>query len=90
MYAAMVFRGFALGIATTLSLTNVVDVASAAAMGTVMSLRITGNRLGQVALPFLASLVAAATGVAGVFAIIAVSLAASGAAVHINGRERGH
>jgi MFS family permease len=88
MYAAMTFLGFALGIATTLSLTNVVDVASAAAMGTVMSLRITGNRLGQVALPFLASLVAAATGVAGVFAIVAVSLAASGAAVHVKGRER--
>jgi hypothetical protein len=57
-------------------------------MGTVMSLRITGNRLGQVALPFLASLVAAATGVAGVFAIVAVSLAASGAAVHMKGRQR--
>jgi predicted MFS family arabinose efflux permease len=88
MYAAMTFLGFALGIATTLSLTNVVDVASAAAIGTVMSLRITGNRLGQVALPFLASLVAAATGVAGVFAIVAVSLAASGAAVQMKGRER--
>ena len=60
---------------------------SAAAMGTVISLRITGNRLGQVALPFLASLVAAATGIAGVFAIVAVSLAASGVAVHVNGRE---
>lgn len=83
MYAAMTFLGFSLGIATTLSLTNVVDVASAAAMGTVMSLRTTGNRLGQVVVPFLASLVAAATGVAGVFAIIAVSLAASGASVQL-------
>jgi predicted MFS family arabinose efflux permease len=87
MYAAMTFLGFALGIATTLSLTNVVELASAAAMGTVMSLRITGNRLGQAALPFLASLVAAATGIAGVFAIVAVSLVASGAVVHVNGRE---
>ena len=64
----MTFLGFALGIATTLSLTNVVDLASAAAMGTVMSLRITGNRLGQAAVPFLASLVATATGVGGIFA----------------------
>ena len=47
MYAAMTFLGFSVGIATTLSLTNVVDLASAAAMGTVMSLRFTGNRLGQ-------------------------------------------
>ena len=88
MYAAMTFLGFALGIATTLSLTNVVDVASAAAMGTVMSLRITGNRLGQVALPFLASVVAAATGIAGVFAIVAVSLVASGVAVDIKRHDR--
>jgi predicted MFS family arabinose efflux permease len=84
MYAAMIFLGFSLGFATTLSLTNVVDLASAAAMGTVMSLRITGNRLGQAAVPFLASLVATATGVAGIFAIIAVSLVASGASVHFS------
>lgn len=88
MYAAMTFLGFALGIATTLSLTNVVDLASPAAMGTVMSLRITGNRLGQAAVPFLASLVAAATGVGGVFAIIAASLAGSGASVFFSRQER--
>jgi len=88
MYAAMTFLGFALGIATTLSLTNVVDLASPAAMGTVMSLRITGNRLGQAAVPFLASLVATATGVAGVFAIIAASLAGSGASVFFSRQER--
>ncbi|MGD0026739.1 MAG: MFS transporter, partial [Xanthobacteraceae bacterium] len=88
MYAAMTFLGFSLGIATTLSLTNVVDLASAAAMGTVMSLRITGNRIGQVAVPFVAGLVATATGAAGIFAIIAVSLAASGASVHLSRQER--
>jgi predicted MFS family arabinose efflux permease len=88
MYAAMSFLGFSIGIATTLSLTNVVDLASTAAMGTVMSLRITGNRLGQAAVPFLASLVAAATGVAGIFAIIAVSLGASGVSVYFSRQER--
>ncbi len=88
MYAAMVFLGFALGIATTLSLTNVVDLASPAAMGTVMSLRITGNRLGQAALPFLASLIAAAAGVGGIFAIIAVCLVASGASVYAGPVQR--
>ena len=88
MYAAMTFLGFSLGIATTLSLTNVVDLASTEAMGTVMSLRITGNRLGQAAVPFLASLVATAAGVAGVFAIIAASLAASGVSVHLSRQDR--
>jgi hypothetical protein len=87
MFAAMTVMGFSLGIATTLSLTNVVDLASAAAMGTVMSLRITGNRIGQVAVPFIASLVAAATGVGGIFVIIALSLAVSGAAVHFNRQD---
>jgi predicted MFS family arabinose efflux permease len=88
MYAAMAFLGFSVGIATTLSLTNVVDLASPEAMGTVMSLRITGNRLGQAGVPFLASLVAAATGVGGIFAIIAASLAASGASVFFGRQER--
>ena len=87
MYAAMTLMGFSLGIATTLSLTNVVDLASAAAIGTVMSLRITGNRIGQVALPFVASLIATATGVGGIFIIIALSLAVSGATVHFNRAE---
>ena len=87
MYVAITLLGFSLGIATTLSLTNVVDLASAAAMGTVMSLRITGNRLGQAALPFLASLIAAAGGVGGIFVIIALCLAASGATVHFNRQD---
>jgi predicted MFS family arabinose efflux permease len=88
MYVAMTFLGLSLGIATTLSLTNVVDLASTAAMGTVMSLRITGNRLGQAAVPFIASLIAAATGVGGIFAIIAASLALSGWSVHFSRQER--
>ena len=84
MYAAMVVLGIALGIATTLSLTNVVDLATPAAMGTVMSLRITGNRLGQAAVPFAAGVIAAATGVGGIFAIIALSLLVSGVSVHFS------
>jgi predicted MFS family arabinose efflux permease len=87
MYVAITIMGFSLGIATTLSLTNVVDLAAPAAMGTVMSLRITGNRFGQAAVPFIASLVAAATGVAGIFAIIAVGLAVSGASVRFSRQE---
>lgn len=87
LFAAMTLTGVALGIATTLSLTNVVALASPVAMGTVMSLRNTGNRIGQMAMPFLASLIAAATGVGGIFLIIALSLVASGAAVHFSGDE---
>jgi hypothetical protein len=57
-------------------------------MGTVMSLRNTGNRIGQMAVPFAASLIAAATGVGGIFVIIALSLAASALAVRFS-REEG-
>jgi MFS family permease len=87
MYGAMAVMGFSLGIATTLSLTNVVDLASKEVMGTVMSLRITGNRIGQVAVPFVASLIATAAGVGGIFVIIALSLAISGASVHFGRQE---
>ena len=87
MYMAMAVMGFSLGIATTLSLTNVVELASSEVMGTVMSLRITGNRIGQVAVPFAASLIAAAAGVGGIFIIIALSLAISGASVHFGRQE---
>jgi predicted MFS family arabinose efflux permease len=88
LFAAITLTGFALGIATTLSLTNVVDLASPSSMGTVMSLRNTGNRIGQMAVPFAASLIAAASGVGGIFVIIALCLAASGLAVHLSGEER--
>jgi predicted MFS family arabinose efflux permease len=88
IYAVMTLLGLSLGIATTLSLTNVVDIASTEATGTVMSLRITGNRIGQVAMPFIVSLVASATGVGGIFAVVALSLAASGISVQMSRRQR--
>jgi MFS family permease len=88
MYLAMAVMGFALGIATTLSVTTVVDRTPAAARGTANSLRIMGNRLGQVSLPFAASLVAAAAGVAGILVMIALSLTASAAGVHFTRPKR--
>jgi predicted MFS family arabinose efflux permease len=88
MYAVMTLLGRSLGIATTLSLTNVVGLASTEATGTVMSLRITGNRIGQVALPFVVSLVASATGVGGIFVVVALSMAASGISVQMSRHQR--
>jgi MFS family permease len=84
MYLAMAVMGFTLGIATTLSVTTVFDRTPSGARGTANSLRIMGNRLGQISLPFGASLVAAATGVAGILVMIALSLAASAAAVQLS------
>jgi predicted MFS family arabinose efflux permease len=82
LYAATAMTGFGIGIATTITITSVVALTAAGARGTANSLRVTGNRIAQAAMPFAASLVAAATGAGGIFVIIAVSLLASGGAVY--------
>ena len=80
--------GVGLGIATALSLTSVVELAPADVRGTALSLRITGNRIGQASMPFLGSLLAASAGASGVLAFTGFALAASGLAVQIvRGRQ---
>ncbi len=88
MYAVLIVLGFAMGIASTLTISGVVHIAPAEAYGTALTLRMTGNRLGQVAFPALAGLVAAATGVAGILVIIGLGIAVSGVAVPISLRAR--
>src|SRR5690242_3620564 len=80
-YAAMAAMGMSLGIASTLSMTTVVDLAAPGARGTVNSVRIMGNRVGQAVLPFTAGLIAAATGAAGILVMIALGLAGASVAV---------
>jgi MFS family permease len=87
MYLAVTAVGIGLGIASTTTLSGIVDLAPMEARGTALSLRITGNRVGQVLLPFLASLVATATGTAGILLVIASTLAASGTAVRLSWRQ---
>ena len=66
-----------------------VDLAPVAVRGTALSLRITGNRLGQASMPFLGSILASSTGAAGVLVVTGIALAVSGLAVKIvrGGRE---
>jgi predicted MFS family arabinose efflux permease len=82
LYAIMVVMGFSFGLATTLSITIVVDLPAARARGTANTLRIMGNRLGQFVLPFGAGLLAAAIGLSGLLAGMAAAIAASAAAMH--------
>ncbi len=89
MYATMVVLGFGMGIASTLTLSGVVFLAPPGAYGTALTLRMTGNRLGQVMFPALAGVVAAAVGVAGIFVIIGLSIGASGIAVPLSLRSIG-
>jgi MFS family permease len=88
MYLAISTVGLGLGIASTTTLSGMVDLAPIEARGTALSLRITGNRVGQVLVPFLASLIAIAAGTAGILLVIASTLAASGLAVRTSARKR--
>ncbi|MCC6777673.1 MAG: MFS transporter [Hyphomicrobiales bacterium] len=81
MYSVLIFLGFAMGIASTLTISGVVHLAPAEATGTALTLRMTGNRIGQIVFPALAGLVAAASGVAGILLALGVGLAASGIAM---------
>ena len=81
MYVVLVMLGFAMGIASTLTLSGVMYLAPPEVCGTALTLRMTGNRVGQIVFPALAGLVAAATGVAGILLALGVGLAASGIAV---------
>jgi predicted MFS family arabinose efflux permease len=76
MYAATVLIGVGLGIASTLTLSGIVEVAPPDARATAMSLRITGNRIGLMLMPFVAGAVAGATGVVGILLLTATSLTA--------------
>ncbi len=88
MYLAIIAIGLGLGVGSTTTLSGIVDLAPAQARGTALSLRITGNRVGQVLVPFLASLIAAAAGMAGILLVIAFTLAASGTAVRLRWRQK--
>ena len=83
LYVAVIVSGFALGLAATLSISNVVDLAPVDARGIAVSMRISGNRIGQVTMPLMGGLVAAAAGAASIFVIIALFLAGSGTSVQI-------
>jgi MFS family permease len=73
--------GFALGFGQPLSMTIVVQLVPERARGTALALRLTGNRVGQVAAPASAGLLAGVMGTASVFWLLSAMLFASGLAV---------
>jgi predicted MFS family arabinose efflux permease len=84
MAVVIAAAGFSLGISITVTIASLLALSSAQVVGTANSLRILGNRIGQFVIPFLAGLIAAATGVGGIFLIIGLSLAASGGAFAVS------
>jgi MFS family permease len=77
MHVTLATMGFAFGIATTLSITIIVDMTTVSARGTANSLRIMSNRLGQFVMPFGASLIAALAGLTGLFLGLAAATASA-------------
>ncbi|MGW2227723.1 MFS transporter [Streptomyces formicae] len=68
--AMLVLLGFCLGVGQPLSMTTVVRAAPPGARSTALALRLTGNRLGQVAAPASAGLIAGVAGVAAPFVML--------------------
>lgn len=82
----MVAAGLALGIGQPLTMAWVTEAAPRGARGTWLALRLSGNRLGQTAVPAVAGLAAASAGVGGVLWVMAAGL---GAAAALVARRRG-
>jgi MFS family permease len=78
--------GFSLSNSITVSIATLLATTSEEMRGTANSLRMMGNRMGQFVIPFLAGLIAAAAGVAGIFLIIGASLGISGAVAQLQRR----
>lgn len=70
----LVLLGFCLGVGQPLSMTTVVQAAPAEARSTALALRLTGNRLGQVAAPAGAGGIAGVAGVGAPFLMLGVLL----------------
>lgn len=83
LYIIVAVQGFALSICQTVTMTSFINLANDSIWGTVTSVRMIGNRVGQFAFPVLASMIAALSGVGAIFAMIGLGLAMSGSAVHI-------
>jgi MFS family permease len=87
MFVAMAVAGWTLGVGQPMTMSWVATRATVGSRGTAMSLRLMGNRVGQVAIPLAAGGVAAIAGTAGVLATAGVTVAIS-AAVAAGFRQR--
>jgi MFS family permease len=78
--AVVVAVGFGLGAGQPLTMSWLAEATPPGLRGRAMSLRLTGNRVGQVVVPSIAGLLAAGTGAGGVLALTAAGLAATAVA----------
>lgn len=79
--AVLVVAGFFLGIGQPLTMSLIVQAVPDDARGTALAIRLTGNRVGQVATPAAAGLVAGAAGIAAAFWLLGGLLVLAAATV---------
>jgi hypothetical protein len=77
LLVVMAAVGAGLGIGQPLTMSWLAEATPSGLLGTAMSLRLTGNCLGQLLVPSLVGLVAVGTGVAGAFVLTAGALASA-------------
>jgi MFS family permease len=78
LFVVVLLAGLGLGAGQPLTMSWLAEATPPGLRGRAMSLRLTGNRLGQVVVPSLAGLVAAGAGAGGVLWLTAGALAAAG------------
>ena len=81
MFVAMAIAGATLGVTQPMTMSWVAARATHDTRGMAMSLRLFGNRAGQVVIPLAAGTVAAVTGAAGVLAAAGITVAVTAAVV---------
>ena len=79
--ALSVVAGFGLGFGQPLSMTLVVQLVPEHAQSTALAVRLTGNRIGQVATPAAAGVIAGGSGAGSVFWLLGAMLVASAVAI---------
>jgi sugar phosphate permease len=79
--AILAVAGFFLGIGQPLTMSLIVQAVPDDARGTALAIRLTGNRVGQVATPAVAGLVAGAAGIAAAFWLLGGLLVAAAVTV---------
>jgi MFS family permease len=82
LFAIVLLAGLGLGAGQPLTMSWLAEATPPGLRGRAMSLRLTGNRLGQVVVPSVAGLVAAGAGAGGVLWFTAAALALAGVGSH--------
>jgi MFS family permease len=85
--ALVIVIGFGLGFGQPLSMTMVVQLVPSYARATALSIRLTGNRLGQVVGPAAAGVIAGSAGTKPVFWMLSATLGASAATIRRQDRD---